>query len=60
MCLAKDCLFVDDSVKNLRAAAEMGIKTCRFVRQPYDDDFTPDFEVSGFAELPRLLVELEG
>ena len=52
MCLPENCLFIDDSPRNLRAAAQMGIKTCLFVRQPYGGDFKADFEVSGFAELP--------
>lgn len=58
MCTAESCLFIDDSAKNLKAASEQGIKTCLFARQPYTDDYKPDYQVNGFAALPPLLQEL--
>jgi putative hydrolase of the HAD superfamily len=49
------CVFVDDSSKNLRPASEIGIKTIRFVRRESNDDFSADFEISGFTELPQAI-----
>ena len=47
------CVFVDDSSKNLCPASEIGIKTIRFVRRESNDDFSADFEISVFTELPK-------
>jgi putative hydrolase of the HAD superfamily len=49
------CVFVDDSSKNLRPASEIGIKTIRFVRGESNDDFSADFEIIGFRELPQAI-----
>lgn len=47
-----DYIFIDNSVKNLNAAAELGIRTILFNRdnEPYDGD-----TVYSFAELERML-----
>jgi FMN phosphatase YigB (HAD superfamily) len=49
------CVFVDDSSNNLRPASEIGIKKIRFVRRESNDDFSVDFEISGFTELPQAI-----
>ncbi|VVB97505.1 Phosphoglycolate phosphatase [uncultured archaeon] len=48
-----NCVFIDDRAKNLLAASEMGIKTIRFIRE--DGYFPAGFEISSFAELPRVI-----
>ena len=53
-----DCVFVDDRAKNLRPASEIGIETIRFVREESNDDFSANFEISGFAELPQAIERL--
>jgi len=50
-----DCVFVDDRSKNLRPVSEIGIKTIRFVREESNDDFSADFEISSFVELPQAI-----
>jgi putative hydrolase of the HAD superfamily len=50
-----DCVFVDDRSKNLRPGSEIGIKTIRFVREESNDDFSANFEISSFVELPQSI-----
>lgn len=50
-----DCVFVDDRSKNLRPGSEIGIKTIRFVREESNDDFSANFEISSFVELPQAI-----
>ena len=56
--LSLDCVFVDDRSKNLRPGSEIGIKTIRFAREESNDDFSANFEISGFAELPQAIERL--
>ena len=51
-CKPEDCIFVDNSVKNLRVAEELGIKTILFNRdgEEYEGDVVNDF-----AELGEML-----
>ncbi|MBO4636090.1 MAG: HAD-IA family hydrolase [Clostridiales bacterium] len=51
-CHAEDCVFIDNSVKNLNAASGLGIKTILFNRdsETYDGTTVNDFE-----ELAQLL-----
>jgi putative hydrolase of the HAD superfamily len=53
-----DCVFVDDRQKNLRPASEIGIKTIRFAREESNYDFSADFEISSFAELPETVKKM--
>lgn len=50
-----DCVLIDDSLKNLRSASEIGIKTIKFTREESSDTFSPDFQISCFAELPQAV-----
>ena len=50
-----DCIFVDDRSKNLRTGSEMGIKTIKFVREESNDDFSANFEICSFVELPQAI-----
>ena len=50
-----NCVFVDDRAKNLRPASEAGVKTIRFAREESNDDFSADFEIGSFAELPQVI-----
>ena len=52
-CRAEDCLFVDNSVNNLNAAAELGIQTVLFNRDGVEYEGTT---VNSFAELGELLI----
>lgn len=47
-CRAEDCVFIDNSVKNLNAAAELGIKTILFNR---DGEEYEGVTVNSFSEL---------
>ncbi|MBA7545684.1 hypothetical protein ES705_38056 [subsurface metagenome] len=53
-----DCVFVDDRSKNLRPGSEIGMKTIRFIREESNDDFSANFEISSFAELPQAIERL--
>ena len=53
-CRAEECLFIDNSVKNLNAAAELGIRTVLFNRDGVEYEGTT---VNSFAELETLLME---
>ncbi len=49
---AGECLFVDDSVKNITSANELGIKTLLFNR--FNDDYAGE-QVGSFDELDKRL-----
>lgn len=36
-------------------ASEAGVKTIRFAREESNDDFSADFEISSFVELPQMI-----
>jgi len=47
-------LFIDDKLKNLKTASELGMKTVLFSRQDKEKsqkDFSPDYTISSFKEL---------
>jgi putative hydrolase of the HAD superfamily len=50
-----NCVLVDDKSKNLRTASEIGIRTIRFIREESNDDFSAEFEISSFTELPEAV-----
>jgi len=50
-----DCVFVDDRSKNLHTGSEMGIKTIKFVREVSNDDFSANFKIGSFVELPQAI-----
>ena len=54
-CGPEDCIFVDNSVKNLRAAEEMGMQTILFNR---DGENYDGHVVNNFTELNELLQRL--
>lgn len=51
-CTAGECVFVDNSAANLRAAEQLGIHTVHFNR---DDEAYEGCQVKDFQELARLL-----
>ena len=51
----KDCVFVDDKLRNLQPASELGINTIRFVREKDKISFCSEFEVRSFRELKSVL-----
>ena len=55
-CRPEECLFIDNSVKNLNAAAELGIRTVLFNRDGVEYEGTT---VNSFAELEALLTGKE-
>jgi HAD superfamily hydrolase (TIGR01509 family) len=57
---AVECVFVDDRLKNLAAAHDVGFATILFERNPESGDFVPDGRVAGFAELEGVLGRLVG
>jgi len=54
-----ECLFVDDKRINLEMGADVGLITTQFVREgqlsKIEPDFTPDYTIHSFSELPALL-----
>lgn len=54
-CKAGDCIFVDNSVKNLRVAEELGIRTILFNRDGEEYD---GIIVNDFAELQEVINQL--
>ena len=54
-CSAKDCIFVDNSVKNLLVAEQLGIKSILFNRDGEEYD---GIIVNDFKELGSLLVNV--
>jgi putative hydrolase of the HAD superfamily len=55
---AVECVFIDDKLKNLAAAAALGMKTIRFARQPDESEFVPDASIDGFAQLEGAVERL--
>jgi len=53
----KQCIFVDNSPKNLEPASKMGITTVHFKRSESDYGYKPDFVVKDFFELKELLLK---
>ncbi|TFF96470.1 MAG: HAD family hydrolase [Promethearchaeota archaeon] len=51
----ENCIFVDDNLTNLQAAAELGITTIRFLRTAKKVPFCSEFEVGSFKELQKVL-----
>jgi len=52
---AEDCIFVDDNLRNVNAAGEIGIKSIRFIRDKEKAPFCSEFEVRSFPELLNVL-----
>ena len=51
-----ECLFIDDRLRNLKAAAEVGLRTCWFDRTGVPDaDFVPDVRIQSLPELPEAI-----
>jgi putative hydrolase of the HAD superfamily len=55
---AEDCVFIDDKLTNLWAAAALGMRAIRFARQPDESDFEPDATIDGFAQLEETIDRL--
>jgi HAD superfamily hydrolase (TIGR01509 family) len=53
-----ECVFVDDRLKNLAPAHDLGFATILFERNPESGDFAPDGRVAGFTELEAELERL--
>jgi putative hydrolase of the HAD superfamily len=54
-CKGEECVFVDDRLNNLKTAADLGIKTIRFIRKDKKTPFCSEFEVSNFKELECVI-----
>jgi len=53
----KQCIFVDNSLKNLEPASKIGITTVHFKRSESNYGYKPDFVVKDFFELEELLLK---
>ena len=54
-CLAKDCVFIDDRIKNLYPALELGMNVVKFNREE-DVATTLDFpQVNSITEIPDIV-----
>jgi FMN phosphatase YigB (HAD superfamily) len=60
-CAAGDCLFIDDRLRNLHGAAQLGMRTCWFDRTGVPDaDFEAEARVTSFPELPNAIAKVWG
>jgi putative hydrolase of the HAD superfamily len=50
-----ECIFVDNTMQNLKAAARFKMTTIHFKRSPSRYMFTPDFTVTNFLELKSVV-----
>jgi FMN phosphatase YigB (HAD superfamily) len=48
---AQECIFVDDQLKNLTRASQLGFYTIRFIKNTEKTGWCSEFEVSSFQEL---------
>jgi HAD superfamily hydrolase (TIGR01549 family) len=56
----RECLFIDDRLRNLRGAAGVGMRTCWFDRTGVaDEDFQADLRVKSFAEMSAAVERME-
>ncbi len=55
---AGECVFIDDKVRNLVSAQEMGFKAIKFVRAETDDEIWPT-EIRSFKELGGAIEEIQ-
>lgn len=53
-----ECIFLDDQLRNLKAAHDAGMKTIHFHRYPSSLEFSPDREIFHFRELEAAVAEL--
>ena len=51
----ENCIFVDDQLKNISSASELGFKTIRFIRSTEKTPFCSEFEIKSFIELKKVL-----
>lgn len=48
---ARECIFVDDHLKNLTIASELGFNTIRFIKNTEKTGWCSEFEVASYQEL---------
>jgi putative hydrolase of the HAD superfamily len=55
-----DCVFVDDNLKNLSAASDIGLRTVWFRRTvlALQSEYSPDAQIRSFLELPSVVDDL--
>lgn len=59
-CSAKDCIFIDDRLKNLYPAAELGMNVVKFNREE-DFDATLNFsQAKSISEIPNIVYSVFG
>lgn len=51
------CILIDDTLRNLKTGAEIGMKTVQ-VGLEQDDTFSPDFQIASIYDLINVLPEL--
>lgn len=49
--IPEECVVVDDKLKNLSAASQVGLNTIRFIKHSKKVGFCSEFEVTSFQEL---------
>jgi len=53
--IPSNCVFIDDTMKNLVVASELGFKTIRFINRDSKITFCSEFEVNNFNELLEVI-----
>jgi len=52
---AKECVFVDDRLENLKAAHELGMTTVFHLVQPENSGYKPDYTIDDLNELIEIM-----
>jgi len=53
---SQECILIDDRLKNLKTAKDLGMKTIHFKREDDSFNFHPNFTIKTLADLQTLLV----
>jgi len=53
--IPQQCIFIDDRLKNLKTAKDLGIKTIHLKKEEDHFDFQPDFTIRTLREIQEIL-----
>lgn len=57
-CKPEKCIFIDDRIKNLKPAAELGMKTIWLCKHPIETDYYADGKIKNLSELIPTISKL--
>jgi FMN phosphatase YigB (HAD superfamily) len=53
--IPQQCIFIDDRLKNLKTAKDLGTKTIHLKKEEDNFDFQPDFTIRTLREIKEIL-----